>query len=78
MTVTIETLDFQETEQLLLLLKSLNINNVRVNSSEKEIKSSITRGDKTINPQALFGIWKNKPRTIEDIRSTAWKRTNDM
>jgi hypothetical protein len=25
---------------------------------------------------ALAGIWKNKPRTIEEIREKAWKRVN--
>ncbi len=77
MTVTIETSDFQETEQLLLLLKTLDIKNIRLRSSLQEIRPTITLGDKTIDPQALFGIWKNKPRTPENIRLTAWKRSKD-
>ena len=28
----------------------------------------ITKGDKSIDPTALFGIWKDNPRTLEQIR----------
>ena len=34
----------------------------------------ITKGIKKIDPTALFGIWKNKPRNIQDIRQQNWKR----
>ncbi len=78
MTVTIETSDFQETEQLLLLLKTLDIKNIQVRTSKSDRNAAITHGDKTIDPQALFGIWKTKPRTLEDIRLTAWKRNKDI
>lgn len=36
----------------------------------------VQKGDKTIKPDSLFGIWANDPRTIEEIRTKAWpKRT---
>jgi len=74
MTVTIETSGIQEVEQLLILLKSLDIKNIKIQSSPAVFQSKITRGDKKIDPKPLFGIWKDNPRTIEQIRSAAWKR----
>jgi hypothetical protein len=74
MTVTIEASGIQEIEQLLQVLKSLNIKTIKLQSSPIPPRPSITRGDKTLDPKQLFGIWKDNPRTIEQIRSTAWKR----
>ena len=34
----------------------------------------VEKGDKTINPAKLFGIWENNPRSLEDIRKQNWKR----
>jgi hypothetical protein len=70
MTVTIQASGLQEMEQLLHLIKSLNINDLKIDfSSKKEIEPTITKGDKTINPTELFGIWKENPKTIGDLRS---------
>lgn len=33
----------------------------------------LTKGDKSLNPTELFGIWKNNPRSIKIIRQQAWK-----
>jgi hypothetical protein len=74
MTVTIETSGIQEIEQLLQVLKSLNIKTIKVQTSPVILTPSITRGDKKLDPTLLFGIWKDNPRTIEQIRSTAWQR----
>jgi hypothetical protein len=74
MTVTIETSGLQEIEQLLKLLKSLNIKTIKIQSAPIELRPTITKGDKKIDPNQLFGIWKDNPRTIEQIRTTAWKR----
>jgi hypothetical protein len=38
----------------------------------------ITKGDKKLNPTALFGIWENKPRNIQEIRQQDWKRNWDL
>lgn len=70
MTVTIETSGIQEVEQLLVLLKTFDIKNIKIQSSPSTPQASITRGDKNIDPKQLFGIWKDNPRTIEQIRST--------
>ena len=72
MTVTIETSGIHEVEQLLMLLKILNVKNINIHSSSSAPQLRITRGDKKIDPKPLFGIWKNNPRTMEQIRSTAW------
>lgn len=36
-------------------------------------KPTITKGEKNLDPKALFGIWSNAPRTIDDIRQKAWE-----
>ena len=74
MIVTIETSDIQEVEQLLIVLKSLNIKAVKVEASSSTTHLTITKGDKKLDPKQFWGIWKDNPRTIEQIRSTAWKR----
>jgi hypothetical protein len=74
MTVTIETSGVQELEQLLLMLKSLNIKSIKIQETPVASRPVITRGDKSLDPKALFGIWEHNPRTLEQIRSTAWKR----
>ncbi|MDX2068920.1 MAG: hypothetical protein SFV55_10870 [Haliscomenobacter sp.] len=74
MIVTIETSGIQEVEQLLLVLKSLNIKSVKIQESPTNPKPIITRGNKKLDPKELFGIWQGKPRTIEQIRSNAWTR----
>lgn len=33
----------------------------------------ITRGDKSLDPDGLRGIWKNNPRTLEEIRKASWR-----
>lgn len=74
MTITIETSGIQEIEQLLQVLKSLNIKSIKISESQTKTRPIITKGDKKIDPKELFGIWQNKPRTIEGLRSSAWKR----
>ena len=34
----------------------------------------ITQGDKTIDPMDLFGLWKDHPKQLSDIRKQAWQR----
>jgi hypothetical protein len=78
MTITIETSGMQEVEQLLQLLKSLNIKSVKIHESPESPRPVISKGDKKLDPRQLFGIWKGRPRTIEEIRSIAWKRNWDI
>lgn len=37
--------------------------------ASNSIDRSIVRGDKTINPTDLFGIWKDAPRNIIGLRN---------
>lgn len=79
MRVTIETTNIKELEILMKLLQELNLENVKViESTEKEeleiLTPSITKGDKNIDPSGLFGIWRENPRKIEEIRSKSWDR----
>lgn len=37
-------------------------------------KPFITKGDKTIDPTGLFGIWASSPRNLQEIRQKAWER----
>ena len=74
MRITIEAVDIQEVEKILFLLKSLDIKNIEVIPGPSGQAPSITRGDKKIDPRALFGIWKDNPRSLETIRTENWKR----
>ncbi|MFM9948813.1 MAG: hypothetical protein ACKV1O_12810 [Saprospiraceae bacterium] len=78
MTITIETSGIQETEQLLVVLKRLNISNVKIQPLVASPPPTITKGNKKLDPTQLFGIWKDHPKTIEQIRSSAWKRNWDI
>lgn len=74
MTITIETSGIQEIEQLLKVLKSLNIKNINIKEVSPKRQPVITKGDKRLDPRGLFGIWQGNPRTLEQVRSEAWKR----
>lgn len=74
MLLTIEASDIHEAEQILLLLKNLNLKTVQVSQGKPTPKPTILRGDKQIDPRALFGIWNAAPRNIEQIRAAAWQR----
>jgi hypothetical protein len=43
-------------------------------SAENKPQPSITKGDKSIDPNGLFGLWKDQPRNLTDIRKQAWQR----
>ncbi len=71
MKITIEPTSTAELERLIAMLQTMEVKNFEVTNIPKP---SITKGDKNIDPTALFGIWKDSPRRLEDIRSQAWKR----
>jgi hypothetical protein len=62
----------QKIEEIVGLMKDYYL------SSEKKPKPSITKGDKTINPSELFGLWKDQPRNLTDIRKQAWQQVSHM
>ena len=71
MRITIEIDSKSEMEKLSALFKTFKINAVNIINDNA---TPVTKGDKKIDPTDLFGIWANKPRSIEDIRKDAWKR----
>jgi hypothetical protein len=75
MRITIETTSIQEIEVLLKLLHELNLQGVRIiEQPDLPSGSSVSRGDKSIDPRELFGIWKDNPRDLDEIRSGSWSR----
>ncbi|MFC1223680.1 hypothetical protein ACFE6N_07710 [Pedobacter sp. BG31] len=74
MRVTLEISDFDEMKKLLSLFQSMKLENIKIISPQSNIKSNILKGNKTLNPKELFGIWKDSPRNIGDIRDKAWDR----
>ncbi len=73
MKVTIEIDSKSEMEKLSALFKIFKINTVKVLPSG-ETSIPVVKGDKKIDPKGLFGIWANKPRSLENIRKDAWQR----
>lgn len=80
MTLIFETNNASTLEKMMLFAKSLDdVNIIREDITNTQIPiPTIRKGDKTINPKALFGIWKDKNVTIEKIREKAWKRKLDF
>ncbi len=74
MTITIETIGIREIEQLLQVLKSLNIKNITIKEGASKQPPVISKGDKNLDPRALFGIWQDNPRELDQVREEAWKR----
>ena len=76
--LTIELKSNQDMEFLLELLRKFDfINSIkRENPMEKNKQGNlpIEWCKKNADIMALAGIWKNEPRTIEEIREKAWKR----
>ncbi len=58
----------QKIEEIVGLMKNLYL------SAENKPQPSITKGDKSIDPSGLFGLWKDQPRNLTDIRKQAWQR----
>ncbi len=74
MRVTLEIADFDEMEKLLSLFRTMKLENIKIVSPTDNTKPNILKGNKSLNPKDLFGIWKDSPRSIEDIRAKAWDR----
>jgi hypothetical protein len=70
MKLTVEISDVSEIEKLLLYLKSEKINSFRIGS---ESVPHVEKGDKSLSPKEFFGLWKNRPKKLEDIRVNAWR-----
>lgn len=40
----------------------------------QQLLPTVTHGDKSIDPNELFGLWQDAPRNLEVLRKTAWER----
>ncbi len=38
----------------------------------------VTKGDKSIDPSDLWGMWKDNPQTIETMRQQAWRLSEEI
>lgn len=77
MRVTIEIDHKSELDKLKALFDTLKINMVSVVSeSEKGTSIPIIKGNKRLDPKALFGIWSGQPKSLAQIRKDAWERKN--
>jgi hypothetical protein len=54
----------------------MKLQNIKIVSSQDDLKPNILKGNKSLNPKELFGIWKNKPKNLKDIRSESWDFKN--
>jgi hypothetical protein len=71
MTVTFEISNSEEMEQLVSFFKIAKPDDIKVVSA---LKPKIKKGNKSLNPKELFGIWQDNPKNIEEIRTNAWQR----
>ena len=71
MKITIEIDTKSELEKLTAFFKTFKVEKVNLVSDKT---GAITKGDKSIDPSSLFGIWANEPKKLDDIRKAAWQR----
>jgi hypothetical protein len=84
MKLTIEVSSQSELEKIVLFFQTLKMDSVRIISDSllpkpkktRKKVTNITKGDKSIDPTELFGMWADKPRSIEDIRKQGWQRNH--
>ena len=73
MKITIETDNQAEMDQLMRWLAEHSfLEKVQITKLEPTDLPNIQKGDKSIDPTALFGLWKDNPRTLEAIREASW------
>ena len=83
MKLTIEVSSQTELEKIIVFFQTLKLDSIRVindtlmTKPKKRNKKAmkITKGDKSLDPSDLFGMWQNSPQSIEVIRQKAWQRT---
>ncbi|TWR29659.1 hypothetical protein FPZ43_07295 [Mucilaginibacter pallidiroseus] len=74
MKITIEIDERSEVVKLTAFFKAFNIETVSMVKTDGETKHIITKGDKSIDPEALFGIWEKEPKNLDDIRKAGWQK----
>jgi len=70
MKVSVEIPDEQALQTVLSFFASLHLQNFTV----YETVVSQTTDEDSPDPKELFGIWKDHPRTIDEVRAVAWSR----
>ena len=48
------------------------LDEITVKATKPDYTAFITKGDKSVDPRALEGIWKDNPRTLEEIRKSVF------
>ena len=74
MKITVEISNVTEIERFFSLVKMLQLDNIQVVTASRKEFPTIQKGNKNLNPRALFGIWENDSRNVDGIRIDAWKR----
>lgn len=60
-------------DQLMRWLEEHNfLEKIQITKPETTDLPTVQKGDKSIDPTALFGLWKDNPRTLEAIREASW------
>jgi hypothetical protein len=82
MKLTIEVSSQTELEKIIHFFQTLKLDSVRIISdsfipepkkvNQKALK--VIKGDKSIDPSELFGMWADDVRSIEEMRQNAWGR----
>lgn len=76
MRVTLEITNLKEIETLYSFFKTTKIDSFEIVTENLISNPNIQKGNKNLNPRDLFGIWKNNPMNIGDIRTISWDRKN--
>jgi hypothetical protein len=75
MQITIDVPDNLPLEFLKLRIQEIEQNLKSEAKTFAMQQAEITKGDKTIDPTDLFGLWAKQPRNLNDIRKQAWQRS---
>ena len=85
MTVSIKINSIKEFEKLQAACEQMGIgeqitvfDDVIPQSADVPPQPTITKGDKSLDPFALVGIWKDNPITLAELRAKAWKRGSNL
>ncbi len=74
MTITIDQIEPAELEHLMGWLRDNDLlDRLAVKPATPVQTPFIVKGDKTLDPYSLDGIWKDNPRTLDEIRKASWR-----
>lgn len=55
-------------------VNQLKFSKKNITDDENSYEACVVKGDKSVNPRELIGIWKDKAITLQDIRKKDWTR----